>query len=83
MSPRDAAGTTGYLTADSMRQREDVLSGGSYLSSNDFRSRFGLGDRTYAGAAEIHWPGGTMELFKAACAALTADCDWPALRYCV
>jgi enediyne biosynthesis protein E4 len=41
-SPRDAVGATVYLNAAGMRQRGDVLSGGSYLSSNDLRIHFGL-----------------------------------------
>ena len=48
-SPRDAVGATVYLTANGMRQREDVMSGGSYISSNDQRPHFGLGDATDAG----------------------------------
>ena len=32
-SPRDAVGTTVYVTANGMKQRGDVISGGSYLSS--------------------------------------------------
>jgi hypothetical protein len=60
-SPRDAVGATVYLTANGMRQRSDVLSGGSYLSSNDFRVHFGLGDAGDAGTAEIHWPSGKKE----------------------
>ena len=63
-SPRDAVGATAYLTANGMRQREDVLSGGSYLSSNDFRIHFGLGDATDAGSLEIHWPSGAKETVK-------------------
>ncbi len=63
-SPRDAVGATVYLTADGLRQREDVLSGGSYLSSNDFRPHFGLGNATNPGTAEIHWPDGTVEKIK-------------------
>ncbi len=63
-SPRDAVGATAYLTANSMRQREDVLSGGSYLSSNDLRIHFGLGDATDAGSLEIHWPSGAKETVK-------------------
>ncbi len=63
-SPRDAVGATAYLTANGMRQREDVLSGGSYLSSNDFRLHFGLGDATDAGSLEIHWPSGAKETLK-------------------
>ncbi len=60
-SPRDAIGATVYLTANGMRQREDVMSGGSYISSNDQRPHFGLGDATNAGTAEIHWPSGHIE----------------------
>jgi len=63
-SPRDAVGATVYLTADGIRQRGDVLSGGSYLSSNDFRVHFGLGDATTVDTVEIHWPSGTVEQFK-------------------
>jgi hypothetical protein len=63
-SPRDAVGATVYLAADGIRQRGDVLSGGSYLSSNDMRVHFGLGDATDAGNAEIHWPSGVKETVK-------------------
>lgn len=60
-SPRDAVGATVYLTANGMRQRQDVISGGSYVSTNDPRTHFGLGDATDAGTAEIHWPSGAKE----------------------
>jgi enediyne biosynthesis protein E4 len=63
-SPRDAIGATVYLTANGIRQREDVMSGGSYISSNDQRPHFGLGDAKDAGTAEIHWPSGAKELIK-------------------
>jgi hypothetical protein len=63
-SPRDAVGATVYLKANGMRQRQDVLSSGSYISSNDQRPHFGLGDATDAGTAEIHWPSGTKETVK-------------------
>ena len=63
-SPRDAVGTTVYLTAGGIRQRGDVLSGGSYLSSNDMRVHFGLSDGGQAGTAEIHWPSGAKETIK-------------------
>jgi hypothetical protein len=63
-SPRDAVGATVYLTANGMRQRQDVLSGGSYVSTNDQRPHFGLGDATDAGTAEIHWPSGTKETVR-------------------
>jgi enediyne biosynthesis protein E4 len=63
-SPRDAVGATVYLGANGIRQRGDVLSGGSYLSSNDMRVHFGLDDATEAGSAEIHWPSGVKETVK-------------------
>ena len=63
-SPRDAVGATVYLTANGMRQREDVMSGGSFISSNDQRPHFGLGDATDAGTAEINWPSGARETVK-------------------
>ena len=44
-----------------MRQREDVISGGSYISSNDPRVHFGLGDASSAGSVEIHWPSGLKQ----------------------
>jgi hypothetical protein len=63
-SPRDAVGATVYLTSDGIRQRGDVLSGGSYLSSNDFRVHFGLGDVATVDHVEIHWPSGAVEQLK-------------------
>jgi hypothetical protein len=62
-SLRDAVGATVYVTANGMRQRGDVLSGGSYLSSNDTRPHFGLGAATTAEVVEVHWPSGKVEEF--------------------
>lgn len=63
-SPRDATCATAYLTANGMRQRQDVLASGSYISSNDKRLHFGLGDSKDAGTLEIHWPSGNVETVK-------------------
>ena len=63
-SPRDATCATVYLKANGMRMRQDVLSSGSYISANDPRPHFGLGDATDAGTAEIHWPSGARETVK-------------------
>jgi hypothetical protein len=63
-SPRDATCATVYLKANGMRMRQDVLASGSYISSNDRRLHFGLGDATDAGTAEIHWPSGVKETVK-------------------
>jgi hypothetical protein len=62
-SPRDAVGAAVYVTANGMKQRADVLSGGSYLSSNDPRPHFGLGQATTVQEIEVHWPDGKVEHF--------------------
>jgi enediyne biosynthesis protein E4 len=59
--PRDAIGASVFLTAGGMTQRGDVLSGGSFASSNDPRVHFGLGKATRIDDLEIHWPGGHKE----------------------
>jgi enediyne biosynthesis protein E4 len=60
-SPRDATGATVYITANGMKQRGDLISGGSYLSNNDPRLHFGLGPATKIDDIEIHWPDGRTE----------------------
>jgi hypothetical protein len=62
--PRDAVGSTVYLTAGGMKQRGDVLSGGSFASSSDQRVHFGIGDATTVDSVEIHWPGNVVEPIK-------------------
>src|SRR6266571_3779646 len=42
-SPRDAIGAIVYVTTGKIRQRQDVISGGSYSSQNDMTLHFGLG----------------------------------------
>jgi hypothetical protein len=59
--PRDAIGAMVFLTAGGIRQRADVMSGGSFESSNDLLPHFGLGQATSIEALEIHWPGGAVE----------------------
>jgi enediyne biosynthesis protein E4 len=60
-SPRDAIGAKVFLTAGGVRQRGDVISGGSYGSSSDQRIHFGLGKATSVDSLEIHWPSGAVE----------------------
>jgi hypothetical protein len=60
-SPRDAVGATVYVKTEGKRQRGDVLSGGSFASSNDFRVHFGLGDSAAIESVEIVWPSGKHE----------------------
>ena len=59
--PRDATGASVFLTAGGITQREDVLSGGSFASSNDPRAHFGLGQSTRIDNLELSWPGGRKE----------------------
>ena len=63
-SPRDAVGATVYLTANGMKQRDDVLSGGSYASTSDPRPHFGLGQATKVDDIEVHWTSGKVEHFS-------------------
>jgi enediyne biosynthesis protein E4 len=42
-------------------QTDEVRSSGSYLSQNDLRLHFGLGDRRQADRVEISWPSGRTE----------------------
>jgi hypothetical protein len=59
--PRDAIGAKVFVTANGVRQRGDVISGGSYGSSSDPRLHFGLGGSTKVDKVEIQWPSGKKE----------------------
>jgi hypothetical protein len=60
-SPRDAIGSTVYVTVGKMRLRQDVISGGGYASTNDLKLHFGLGEATKVDKVEIRWANGTTE----------------------
>src|SRR3989449_55599 len=60
-SPRDATGAVVFLTAGGLRQRGDVLGGGSYSSHSDQRLHFGLGTATQVEKLEIRWPSSLRE----------------------
>jgi hypothetical protein len=62
-SPRDATGAVVYVTAGKLRQREDVVSGGSYASQNDCCPFFGLGAAAKVERLEVKWPDGSTEAF--------------------
>jgi enediyne biosynthesis protein E4 len=62
-SPRDAIGASVFVTANGIKHREDVLSGGSYASTSDPRLHFGLGATTKVDDIEVHWPSGKVEHF--------------------
>jgi len=61
-SPTDGIGATGFLTTGGHRQRKDVFTGGSFMSSSDPRLHFGLGTARSAARIEILWPSGTRQI---------------------
>jgi hypothetical protein len=63
-SPKDATGATVFVTANGMKQRGDVFSGGSYASTSDMRPHFGLGSAISVDLLEVRWPSGLREAFK-------------------
>jgi hypothetical protein len=63
-SNRLAIGAKVKISAGSMQQVEEVRSGGSYLSQNDLRLHFGLGNATKVERVEVRWPSGTTDIYK-------------------
>jgi hypothetical protein len=63
-SPKDATGATVFVTANGMKQRGDVFSGGSYASTSDMRPHFGLGSAISVDLLEVRWPSCLPEAFK-------------------
>jgi enediyne biosynthesis protein E4 len=63
-SNRDGIGARVTLIAGSRKQMDEVRSGGSYVSNNDLRLHFGLGDAVKADRAEVIWPSGRREFFR-------------------
>ncbi len=53
---RDAIGARVELTAGGRRQVQEVRSSSSYLSQNDMRLHFGLGDAKRVDQITVHWP---------------------------
>jgi hypothetical protein len=68
-SNRSAIGARARITAGDLVQFREVRAGSSYLSQNDLRLHFGLGERSTIGAVEIAWPSGKNETYRK----LTAD----------
>ena len=52
------------VTAGDLVQFNEVRSGSSYLSQNDLRLHFGLGQKTSLDTVEISWPSGKKEGYK-------------------
>ncbi|HEY6491531.1 MAG: CRTAC1 family protein [Terracidiphilus sp.] len=60
---RDAIGARVAVAASGMKQMDEVRSGGSYISQNDFRLHFGLGKATAANIT-VTWLDGKTETFS-------------------
>jgi enediyne biosynthesis protein E4 len=60
-SNRDAIGARVTLTADGRRQMAERIGGSSYLSANDHRLHFGLGEATRIESVEVRWPSGKVD----------------------
>jgi hypothetical protein len=63
-TPKDATGSLAYVTTGTLRQRQDVLSGASFASTNDQRLHFGLNQATSIDKLEIKWANGKSEVVK-------------------
>ena len=60
-SNRDAIGARVTVIAGDFKQVDQVKGGGSYLSANDYRLHFGLGEKTRVDLLEIKWPSGAVD----------------------
>jgi len=64
-SNRDGIGARIRVEAGGRRQTAEVRGDGSFLSHNDLRAHFGLGDATRLETIEIRWPSGQVDTAKA------------------
>jgi len=63
-SNKAAIGARAVVTTGEGVQIGEIRSGSSYLSQNDLRLHFGLGDTTSISSVRILWPSGKDEIFK-------------------
>jgi hypothetical protein len=63
-SNRSGIGTRVKVTSGEHSQIDEVMSGSSYYSQNDFRLHFGLGRATKVELVELAWPSGVKETFR-------------------
>ena len=62
-TPKDATGSTVFVTTGKVRQRFDVISGASYASNNDQTIHVGLGNAAKIDKLEVIWANGQTEVF--------------------
>jgi enediyne biosynthesis protein E4 len=63
-SNKAAIGARVTVNAGDLMQFNEVRSGSSYMSQNDLRLHFGLGQKTVMNTVEVLWPTGKKEIFK-------------------
>jgi hypothetical protein len=63
-SNKAAIGARAIVTVGETTQIGEVRSGSSYLSQNDLRLHFGLGDAVAVSSVQILWPSGKAETYK-------------------
>jgi len=63
-SNKAAIGARVTVTAGDLMQFNEVRSGSRYLSQNDLRLHFGLGEKNRMDTVEIFWPTGKKEVYK-------------------
>jgi enediyne biosynthesis protein E4 len=67
-SNKAAIGARVTVTTSTMTQIDEVRGGSGYLSSNDQRLHFGLGNETVMKKVQIQWPSGRVEELKSVAA---------------
>ena len=63
-SNRSAVGARVTLETGLQRQMDEVRSGGSYFSHNDFTLYFGVGMVSIVDRLEVRWPNGKVQEWK-------------------
>jgi enediyne biosynthesis protein E4 len=63
-SNRSAIGARVKIVTGTHAQIDEVMSGASYLSQNDFRLHFGLGRARQVDSIEVRWPSDLVERFQ-------------------
>ncbi|MFQ5776590.1 MAG: CRTAC1 family protein [Terriglobia bacterium] len=64
-SNRDGIGARVVVRVGDRMQVDEVRSGGSYISQNDFRLHFALGGSSRADQVRVRWPSGLVEELEA------------------
>tara|TARA_B100001123_G_C14664439_1_gene770957 strand:- start:281 stop:547 length:267 start_codon:yes stop_codon:yes gene_type:complete len=60
----DAIGARIRISTNGLTQTSEVISGSSYLVSNDIRLHFGLGDVDVVEEVNIRWPDGSEQILN-------------------